>query len=281
MHQNMHIYDKKMHAIKHKYRRTAFWNKSRIFFSLSPTYILISSTLFALATNIRTSFPRTWPLNRQKVERALCRDRLCKQRLSRPRRPIQEHARPLPQIGRKDVWPLQRQLDRVEDVALDRREAADVVPRDIRDLWRAQGVRHGALSTLDSLGKVVGGHQRARGKKARGALAGLPRQAALMSETQKKKRRERRTAKGAARQKRRRCRRVPQGRPRRGPRSARRAGRSRRRRRGGSRGESGRGGRSGRRRRGPRGHGGEQRGRGDWRECRRRTAVIKDKKLDE
>jgi len=76
-------------------------------------------------------------LDREEVAVDLGRDGLGQQRLARPRRPIQEDARPAPEAAREQLWVLQRELDGIEDAEFDVFEATHVVPLDIWDLGRA------------------------------------------------------------------------------------------------------------------------------------------------
>lgn len=59
------------------------------------------------------------------------------------RRPTTGGARrtaPLLEPVPEQLWPFERELDRVEDVALDTRQPSDVVPRHVGDLWRADAL---------------------------------------------------------------------------------------------------------------------------------------------
>ena len=51
-------------------------------------------------------------------------------------RAVQQHARPPAQAGGEEPRVPQRQLDGVQDGGLDRRQAADVLPPDVRDRRR-------------------------------------------------------------------------------------------------------------------------------------------------
>jgi len=57
----------------------------------------------------------------------------------------------------EQLWPLERQLDRVEDVALDAREAADVVPRHVGDLGRADALAVGRSGLVERAVEVERG----------------------------------------------------------------------------------------------------------------------------
>ena len=57
----------------------------------------------------------------------------------------------------EQLWPLERQLDRVEDVALDARETADVVPRHVGDLGRADALAVGRSGLVERAVEVERG----------------------------------------------------------------------------------------------------------------------------
>jgi hypothetical protein len=94
------------------------------------------------------------PLDREEVERELGRDGLGEQRLARAGRPVEEDAAALLHALGEELRARQRQLDRLDDGVLDVLEAADVVPPDVRDLGRPDGIGEVLARSVDGAVKV-------------------------------------------------------------------------------------------------------------------------------